>query len=170
MDMEVKVGSEFFVTIVGDDGIVERVETEVKRSTLSVRRAKGSRIGFGNAHILVKVTLPSLESFRTNGSGNAWVEGIQAEGFMFDQNGSGYTELSGTCFNGEFKMNGSGNLDARDFSCASAGIDTNGSGNIELTVMGDVSIDSRGSGDVILFGEPSIKKLTTRGSVDLDIR
>jgi hypothetical protein len=170
MDMEVRVGSGFNVTVTADDRIVGRIETEIDGSTLRVGRERGSRRGFRNAGIIVKVTLPNLESFRTNGSGDAWVEGINSAEFTFDQNGSGDTDLSGKCENGEFEMNGSGDLDARDFDCVSAGIDTNGSGDIELTVTGDVSIDSRGSGDVTLYGEPRIKKLKIRGSGDLDIR
>lgn len=170
MDMDIHVGDSFSVTITADDSLMDRIETEVSGSTLYVGRERGSRRGFRNARIIVKVTLPSLEGFGTNGSGDAWITGIDSDQFTFNQNGSGDTELSGTCQAGEFDMRGSGDLDARDFSCVTAGIDTNGSGDIVLSVTGDVSIDSRGSGDVTLYGEPSIKKLRTRGSGDLDIR
>lgn len=170
MDMEIEIGPEFKVIVNADDRIIERIETEIRGSTLYVGRERGSRRGFRNARILVTVTLPSLEGFSTNGSGDAWIEGVNGVNFIFDQNGSGDTEISGSCQAGEFEMNGSGDLDARDFSCEAAEIDTNGSGDIILNVTGEVSIDSRGSGDVTLYGEPSIKKLSTRGSGDLDIR
>jgi Putative auto-transporter adhesin, head GIN domain len=176
IDVEVRVGSAHSVTVVVEDELQQYIITEVHGDTLEIATERRSWRHFrdydydGNDPIKVIVTLPALDSFRSSGSGDATIEGLDADDFRFASRGSGDLVISGTCNAGRFTSRGSGDVDGRALNCGNTELSIQGSGDFKMNVAGTIEVGISGSGDVDLNGTCDEGSFSIRGSGDLDGR
>lgn len=104
---------------------------------------------------------------KSQGSGNVEAKDFHVDTVYIKSNGSGDVELSGTCGSVDVKMNGSGEFDGKKFKCKNAVARINGSGDISLFASGDISVESRASGDIDIYGGGRITHSKMSGSGDL---
>ena len=171
MDVNVTVGGDFKVEVVADADVQEYIKTEVRNGVLHIRPERGSRreMRRSRSQVLINVTMPSIRGFRINGSGDALVRNINGGDFEVDLNGSGDMELVGSCDHVVLDVNGSGDIEARDLACTSGMIEINGSGDVSVTINGNVEVDTRGSGDIDLYGDSRLTRFQSRGSSDISL-
>lgn len=183
MDADVTIiqGERTFLTIKGEDNIIERVETEVRGDDLIIRtRDRGVMTILRNTEpIEIKVSTPMLEDVSISGSGNVTADALKNEQLSFDVSGSGDISM-GQLNTDELdvRISGSGNVDIDDLNAETVDVRVSGSGDIsidgqanqaDLTVSGsgrvragdmvvdDAEIRVSGSGEVITWAEETLE-------------
>jgi hypothetical protein len=152
---DIKVGSDYAVTLRGDPQALERYEAVLERGQLVIRpKAFAERSRMLDGRIEATISLPKLTGLATAGSGDITAKGIEAQSFKTSLAGSGNMLLQGRCESVSYEIAGSGNITAQDFKCKSAQASIAGSGNINAfaseTALGKIA----GSGNVTFFGKP----------------
>lgn len=190
--VNVTVGPEQSVKVTTDSNIMDKVETEVRGSTLHIQLEDSNNWrGYRNIRVLrVDITVPSLEAVRVDGAGDYEVRGLEAAAFSANVNGSGDVDLidakvdrlsidikgsgdvdaSGECTSLEIAIKGSGSVGARDMTCQNGDINIMGSGDVKTTLNTSVDVGLMGSGDVIVWGKPDKVKSRSMGSGDVVLR
>ncbi len=106
--------------------------------------------------------------FSQRGSGDIDLNDFVVKTFIVDAVGSGDFDISGSCDTMDVDHRASGDFDARKFKCKSVDVTSEGSGNTKVFASVDVNVNSRGSGDVDIYGGGRLGKLRTRGSGDVE--
>jgi Putative auto-transporter adhesin, head GIN domain len=162
-----------------------RLTSDVRGDTLTL----GARGGFLNwmfGSVSYELTLPDLEQFELNGSGDVetsvsadgtlvilldgsgdiTLDGIDAERVEATISGSGEIELAGTATELVAELDGSGNIDASDLEVRTADARIGGSGDISVHARDTLTVRISGSGNVEYTGDPDIDS-NVSGSGDL---
>ncbi|TNE37856.1 MAG: DUF2807 domain-containing protein [Alphaproteobacteria bacterium] len=172
VDVEITVGKSQSVTVYADDEDIDRIITEVKGDELIIRQKKNTTLKFWGrkAGPRVVITVPSLEGFESQGSGDAEIKGLKGSHFELQQQGSGDVSLAGTVEKADLRSHGSGDLDGRDFSAGSFDVVSHGSGDISFSGLKttDVDYSSHGSGDLAISGSCATFALDSMGSGDIE--
>ena len=155
-DITIQQGEQTFLTIRGEDNILERIETNVRRGQLVI---DSRRVGISLMTILrntepVEITLstPNIEEVHISGSGTIYSEELKTERM-------------------EVSVSGSGDIafDALESDTIDATI--SGSGNIEIDTLTADSVDIQisGSGNVIFSGQAEQADMGISGSGDISV-
>lgn len=173
-DLTIIQGSKTELVLVGDEDVLENIETSVSGGKLKIR-SKSNSWSWGNSDkVYVTVTVKDFTGVSVSGSGDAINKGtlkgddvdlsvsgsgkielaLQAKSIDCSISGSGKIELSGSGKSGELSISGSGEMDAADFEIETMSIRISGSG--DATVFATKEIDSRisGSGTIRYKGDP----------------
>ncbi len=92
IDVEVKIGNNYEVTVEADDNVVNYVKTEVVGGTLKIRYADNTSLR--NATVTVHVTVPTLEKLKASSSATITVDGtlVNTQKIEFDASSSAEIE------------------------------------------------------------------------------
>lgn len=176
------------VEIYASENIIPFIETIVEKNTLSVR-IKNNTIIRKSGKIEVKVSAPTLENIKIQGSGDITLaNGIENPKLAFHIQGSG--NISGEkiiCNNLTVSVQGSGNVELHKVKTNNADIHINGSGNTKLSgtstnakfsvngsgginaanlISENVEANINGSGDISCHTNKTLKgKVNGSGSV-----
>lgn len=193
-NINVTVGEDFSIEMIGDEERIENTVLEVKGDTLRIKHKKGRFNYERNQDMHINVTMPAMSGMHINGSGDAEVTGVESAALELgingsgdmdvdgkaealdiringsgdinmetvagkdveiEINGSGNVELQGgTCQSLEIDIHGSGDVEAKDVQCVDANVDVAGSGDSEVYASNSITFDSRGSGEVDVYGKP----------------
>ncbi|UOQ54395.1 head GIN domain-containing protein [Hymenobacter cellulosivorans] len=172
-------GSPQKVEVEGSPEDLSRLETTVSNSKLRIGTTPGLKNPtFGK--ITVYITVPTINSLTVNGSGTLRAGSIQASKLQLAVSGSGRLEVStlqatelhssvsgsgtisaaGTSPTHFVDINGSGSVKANDLRSESGKVSISGSGNCHLNVTGSLDASLRGSGNVVVTGNPTINSKT----------
>ncbi|MCP3917400.1 MAG: DUF2807 domain-containing protein [bacterium] len=152
MDVRVTVGGEQQVSVLGDENLLREVETYVEDGVL-VLRMDHDRYKSKN-DLIVEIDVPDLASLSLNGSGDAWVDGIDRPHFALALNGSGDIEVNGRADTLDVALHGSGDLDLDRLQVGQATVSIVGSGDVRLAVSDTLDGAISGSGDITYYGQP----------------
>ena len=177
-NLNIRIGSEFKVTLEGDNDILEETVTEVSNDRLVIKR-KDNRPAFrlfnnssslNNKRVIVNITMPAISGLSVSGSGRAEViDSFTAGSLNLSVSGSGQLKLNNV--SGEdidCRISGSGRIVAADIKARSLNLATTGSGRIALNDVSCENLNSSitGSGSVVIEGKGSIgsEKINISGS------
>jgi ketosteroid isomerase-like protein len=188
--VELTNGDEGDLTLMGDENLLEHLETVVKNGTLHIRTEKGYSLKSGSwssDKIVITVPVKSINEIALSGSGsitshttleadflNTSMSGsgdialkIATEKLKISLSGSGDVNLSGSTNQLEIHVSGSG--DVRAYELAANSVETVISGSADIQVTANESLVARvsGSGDVHYRGNPSKIDSKTSGSGDV---
>lgn len=168
MDVEVEVGAETAVTVIGDDNLVARVVTWVDGDELIVDVDSDEWLA-PRRGLLVRISTPHLTAFSIEGSSDAVVRGVDSERLVLSIEGSGDVTVSGRTGRLEASISGSGDMDLQDLQAVEATLSISGSGEIEASVSGSLDASISGSGDIRYHGNPSTTmSVSGSGSIGRD--
>lgn len=189
-DIKVTVGSGYSIEMVGDEERIANTILEVRGNTLKVKRKKGNFHYDDDQEMIINVNMPNIEAMRINGSGDAYIIGVDNDELDLNINGSGDMVVSGETkaldisINGsgdinmdqvmgeavEISINGSGDVEFIGGSCTTLEIDIHGSGDVEAKDLKcqDVNVDVSGSGDSVVYASNSIT-FDSHGSGEVDV-
>lgn len=188
----VTVGGEQSVKVTADSEVIEKIETEVRGDTLTIKIDaergwwRNNRVG----DMRVDITVPSLEAAMVNGSGDYEIVGFNGGDLEANVNGSGNITLmdavvgeltidikgsgdvsaTGTCDELDVEVKGSGDVSARNMECVSGDVGIMGSGDVDVYLKEKIDVGIMGSGDVNVWGKPEQVKSRTMGSGDVRLR
>ena len=160
-DVEVRVGPAPSLTIEADDNLLPLFTSEVRDGTLKLG-SKGSYRTRNTPRFFV--TLPSLNSLQTSGSGDAVVIDARSSSLALGLKGSGNIRASGSAGRLDASIHGSGNLDLRQLAAGDAKLAIFGSGEITAAPRGKVEAITFGSGDIELLSRPASLQVSRGGS------
>lgn len=99
-----------------------------------------------------------------DGSGTMVANGLVVNRLNAKINGSGQIKLEGKLGKLSGSINGSGDLDARQATARVVEANVAGSGKFIGSAVEESYSDLRGSGDIILYGNPPVRQENSRGS------
>lgn len=183
IDIEIKNGDAFAVSVEDDDNLLPYIITEVNDGILDVYYKSNTSIN--EDHAKVYVTAPSLDKIVAAGSadivandilkntkgidlnvsGSGSIKGeVDAPAINISVFGSGNIDLTGRTKNFNGKVSGSGDLNCGKLQSENATIVVSGSGNAHIFSSVHLSAKVSGSGDVFYGGNPANPEINTSGS------
>lgn len=187
INVEIRKGSGYFVSVEDDENLLPYIITEVNGHTLNIHYKNG--ISINNDHASVVVTVPSLESITSSGSGNitgndviksdkefeihATGSGdidihVDAPSVKVSGSGSGNIQLSGRTRDFDGRMSGSGDLLCANLQSENTSVTISGSGNASVFASVQLKARTTGSGDISYSGNPQKEDLHKSGSGEIN--
>lgn len=184
-DVDIRLGDEPSLTVVGGENVLERLVTEVDDGRLVIAIRRGPLI-VGDRDLRIDVTVTSLErvvidgsgnvtadfgdaedvSMEITGSGEIGADDLRASSVRAGISGSGDIDLSGRTDSLVTEVSGSGDIDASGLDARTAQVVVSGSGNVSVNASDELDVTISGSGDVRYSGRPQIRS-SISGSGDL---
>lgn len=158
-------GDNFEVKVKAYENIIPYLETKVQDGTLLIAFKENSNISNDNSEVFI--TMPSLNSVATSGSGNISSTGefLGSGNFKASTSGSGDISIGGgTAGNFQINISGSGDVKSFGFTAQQTVVNIEGSGNAEVTVLQNLNADIKGSGNVYYKGNPPTVNSKISGS------
>jgi hypothetical protein len=151
-------GTTFKVEVKGYENLIPHLKTTVENGTLKIQF--DNNVDVTNDNSEVHITMPSLVSLNSEGTGEVGVTGpfVNMDIFSVEKTGLGDITLNQT--NAEsFKLliNGNSNFKGFGLSCKNAIVTLIGNGIAELTVSDNLNATIRGNGIVYYKGNPAVK-------------
>lgn len=162
---------------------LDKVKTEIDGDVLKLGLVNGN---YRNISLKFYVTYTDLEGLKCSGSGEMHVESdVIAEDFYIGLSGSGDIYMknlradeldasisgsakikvqSGSVGEAEISQSGSGDFVAEDLSIEELEVSKSGSGDTFVGDLGEISVRSSGSGDVVYSGSPRMGDIKVSGS------
>lgn len=182
-DVFITQGSEFSVTVEGEENIINELDLDVTGNVWHICFEDCVR---NHDDLNIFITMPVIDYLKIDGSGSITGEnffevddlelkisgsgdmdlGVGADDIDAKISGSGKMILEGDAERLDFKVSGSGDLRAFDLVVEKANVTISGSGDVEVNVTDDLDIKISGSGDVYYKGNPSVSiDITGSGEV-----
>jgi hypothetical protein len=171
----VKQDSAFSVKFEGKDEDLKKIIAEVKDNQLVIKTRNGS---FSMGEVIVYVSMPRIEglnvagsgdikaeelvkssdiSLSVSGSGNIYVDNLQAKEITSSISGSGNIAVKGTESESlNVNIAGSGDFDSRELSSKDINVSIAGSGSANVYATQNLITNIAGSGDVTYKGNPLV--------------
>ncbi len=150
--VHVRLGAKRSLAIAADDNVLPLLTTEVRNGTLTI----GSRGSYRTrGPIRVWITAPDIEAYRTAGSGDVVIEGVENPRLALTIQGSGAVRATGRTRRLDLSIHGSGNADLANLAAVDADAGLYGSGTATVRVSGRLDARVIGSGDLRYIGRPS---------------
>jgi hypothetical protein len=146
LDLTVDPAAAVSVTVVYDDNLLERIETEVEGTTLVIR-SRGSYSVSGPGR-LVEVTTPVLEELAASGGS--------------DVNGSGTLDML------LIAASGGSDLDLSDLVAGSVSVNASGGSDVTVNVTEEVVGSASGGSDLTILGDPASQRIDVSGGADVN--
>jgi hypothetical protein len=105
-----------------------------------------------------------------HGNGDLELNGGTSEQVALSVVGSGDATVVGSCDRFELEQTGSGDVDAEHLASTSARVNLLGTGAVVLNVRDQVDVRLRGSGDVLVHGDPAERTISKTGSGEVEFR
>ncbi|WP_296700805.1 head GIN domain-containing protein [Algoriphagus sp.] len=162
---------------------LSKVKTEIDGDVLKLGLVNGN---YRNVNLTFYVTYKSLEGVKCSGSGKIDVKSdVVADDFYIGLSGSGdiYMEnlraddleasisgsakikiQGGSIGDAEINQSGSGDFVAEDLSIEDLEVSKSGSGDTYVGDLGEISVRSSGSGDIVYSGSPRMGDIKVSGS------
>ena len=170
-ELEVRVGEDFSIHLVGPDYEMSRVEVSVKDGALELSqrdRKKGEKKRNNREGVDAVITMPSLAGLAVSGVVDGEIEGVDAKEFSVRVSGVGDVSVKGECGRLEVHLSGVGDLDAKDLECASAEVHVSGVGSASVFASEEAEAKVSGMGDIDVYGSP--KKRHSNNSMFADVK
>lgn len=144
--------------ITGDPALLDHIRLEAGRLDLDCDP------GWFASRLEVKVSGPPIAIWELLGSGDLTLSQINQPKLQLTITGSGDASATGTVDAVDLSISGSGEAMFKDLTAKSVQVDIRGSGDATLTAQVDADVSVFGSGDVELFGRPTMRRSEIRGS------
>lgn len=166
--VDLVIGSDLSVKVVGDDNLINFIETEIVGETLNISVKEG--VGFSTTQSLnVQIVAPIVTLVELRGSGDINLTGLNQETLAIEVTGSGDVRASGKVQSVDLRLQGSGDIDTCKLKATVGKIKLQGSGDVKAFVSGAVKVRLKGSGDVYVIGNPVERDSICQGSGDIEI-
>jgi len=178
-DITIKKGNTCQIEVISSEEYFNKIEFIVESNTLKIKSKKKNYYSGENSNMRINITMPSLESISSAGSGDIEVESeFDSQEFSISSAGSGNISVKGGSFgvlkissagSGDIVCNGgkaetatlssagSGDINTAGTTTETVKCSSAGSGNITCWATKDLKVSSVGSGDVKYKGNPNVK-------------
>ncbi|MBT5766187.1 MAG: DUF2807 domain-containing protein [Kordiimonadaceae bacterium] len=154
-NVNVIIDDYYSIEVEGDEKRIENTVFDRDGDTLKISNKKrfGGWFGFGrgnNGNLDITITMPNIEAFEINGSGNAEIVGVDNEELELQIHGSGDIYVTGKSEEVVIEVHGSGDVEMDEIAGDDVDVEIHGSGNVEFDggSCTRMEIEINGSGDV----------------------
>ena len=141
--------------IEADDNILPLVQTEVRGGVLHVSTTKSYSSSGG---IVLRITVPDLESMKSTGAGKVHVSDVKNDNFEIQSTGATEMVVSGQSKSVKIGSTGAGKIDAHNLRATNAEVNVTGAAGVEVYATDELDVTVSGAGRVIYSGNPKITK------------
>ena len=150
--------------IEGDDNILPLVDTNVSNNVLKI---KSNHTYSAGEPVVIRISVPNLESFTANGAGKLEVADLKNDRFELDINGAPAISVSGETKLLDLNTSGAGTIFANKLRATKAVVESKGVSRIELHVLEQLDVTVTGPSTVVYTGQPVVNKtIIGPGSVE----
>ena len=149
--VEAVAQKDFSLEIETDDNLIQYIKTEVSDGVLKIDTTKHLQ---PKDKILVRVSAPSIESFKTSGASNVDLKNIKNDSLKVDSSGASKFKIEGTAKNFVIETSGASKVDAENLKTENTSIDASGASKIDVFATNDLNIKLSGAGKVYYSGSP----------------
>jgi hypothetical protein len=148
----------------------DKAEAVVSGALLDHVRFDGGRLsldcepGWFASRPDISLSGPAIVDWKVLGSGDLTLSQINQPELRLSIRGSGSVTATGTAQTVGLDISGSGEGRLRNLIAQSARIEIRGSGDAQITAQADADVSISGSGDVELYGHPTMRRSQVRGS------
>lgn len=166
INLKVTRDSKITLTVLGDDNLVDLVETTWDGTTLRVGLLPGYQIQTRNP-LEVVATAPRVKRAVLTGSGDIVLKDLSQSELRIDLRGSGDVTAGGSVDQVELTVQGSGSIKAGHLKADIVLAALKGSGDIVAQANETAKVRVSGSGDVRIMGNPVVRDARVTGSGDI---
>lgn len=170
-DVYIEQGDTESLTIEADDNILPLLESHVRGSQLILGARPNVSIN-PSQPIVYRLTVKDMQAFALNGSGNCFVEELEANDLNLSINGSGNIAIDNLVGDAlSLDLRGSGDIDIKELDAETVDASIAGSGDITLNgIAEDQEISIPGSGNYRAGElETTSTQITIHGSGDVTV-
>jgi hypothetical protein len=154
-DLRLRVGEPQRVRVRAGEKVIDEVRTEVRDGVLEVTFDDD---GWGDGDVVVEASVPRLTGVAVTGSGDVEADGIDADAFEVESDGSADIELEGTVRRLGVLLDGSGDADLAGLTAGEVRLTVSGSGDADVHADDRLDVTVDGSGDVRYHGDPALSR------------
>ena len=168
--VEVTVGKQAGVEVVGDADLVDKVVTTVKDGTLVIDTPQLRNKHKGTRNLRAIVTMPDLTALTISGTGSIKVDGVANNQLAISVSGTGAITATGSTGALHVDLAGTGEVAAKQLAAKDVVIDIGGTGSARLNATRSLEARISGTGSVDVHGHPAqVKKsVSGTGSIRID--
>ena len=163
VDLRLRVGEPQRVRVLAGEKVIDDVGTEVRDGVLEVTFDDD---GWGDSDVAIEASVPRLTAIEVSGSGDVEADGIDADVFELESDGSAEIDLAGTVGRLAVIVDGSGDARLAGLTAREAEVAVSGSGDADVRADERLDVTVDGSGDVTYHGDPAVTQHVD-GSGDL---
>ena len=141
--------------IEADDNLLPIVQTEVRSGVLHVTSTKGYNSSGG---IVLRITVPDLESVKSTGAGKFRVTDIKNDNFEIHSTGAAQVVATGQSKSVKISSTGAGKIDAHNLRAETADVSVTGAASVDVYASDQLDVTVSGAGRVTYSGNPKISK------------
>lgn len=141
--------------IEADDNILPLIKTEVRSGVLHVSSTKGYSTSGG---IVLRITVPDLESVKSTGAGKFRVSDIKNDSFEIRSTGAAQVSASGQSKSVKIGSTGAGKIDAHNLRANNAEVNVTGAASVDVYATDELDVTVSGAGRVTYSGNPKVNK------------
>jgi len=154
-EVEVNCQKPASLEIEADDNILPLVQTEVRGSVLHVSTTKGYNSSGG---IVLRITVPDLESVKSTGAGKFRVSDVKNDSFEVQSTGAAQVVATGQSKSVKIRSTGAGKIDAHSLRAETADVDVTGAASVDVYATDQLDVRVSGAGRVTYSGNPKVNK------------
>ncbi|HEY2962206.1 MAG TPA: head GIN domain-containing protein [Pyrinomonadaceae bacterium] len=154
-DIEVICGKNLSLEVEADDNVLPLVSTEVSGSKLELKPTRGYSVSDAPK---IKITVPNIDAFSTNGAGKVQISGVNNEKLQLYANGAPQINVSGSTKMIGVDTNGAAKIDTHNLRADHAVVDSKGVSKVDLGVSNQLDVTVSGPSHVTYKGDPVVNK------------
>lgn len=159
--LEIAIGEPASVQIHGREGVVSRLETEVRGDTLHIKtRKRDWVIGNSSSRLTVNITVPRLESLELQGGNDVSVTGLHGGDTQIKAAGAANIVADGKLEKLKVRMTGAGHADLSKLAVLDASVTVDGVGSVIVNARDSLDATMNGVGAIFYSGTP--QRVNTR--------
>ena len=152
--VDITVGKPQSLIIEADVNEVAHIITEVRGTTLIIRRDENWWTDWRPKHVHIAIALPKLAGYSLEGTAETNIVGLNGGTSAFSLNGTGNVKASGKLDKLSLNLNGTGNADFSNVPVDAASVSVNGTGSVRVKPAKDLVASVNGVGSVVYDGAP----------------
>lgn len=141
--------------IEADDNLLPIIQTEVRNGVLHVTSTKGYSSSGG---IVLRITVPDLESVKSTGAGKFHVADVKNDNFEIRSTGAAQVSASGQSKSVKISSTGAGQIDAHNLRANNADVNVTGAAGVDVYATDELDVTVSGAGRVTYSGNPKVNK------------
>lgn len=158
--LEIVAQKGFSVEVEADDNLLQYIKTEVSGDTLKVFTK--DRIS-PKTKILVKISMPELDSLDVSGASNATVSNVKAASLKLEASGASKIKIDGEANSLKSDASGASGIDAEGLKVENANVQASGASNTTVSAINELKADASGASTIYYTGEPKSISPKTSG-------
>lgn len=154
-EVEVNCQKPLSFEIEADDNLLPLVQTDVRGGVLHVSTTKSYKSSGG---IVLRITVPDLESVKSTGAGKFRVLDVKNDNFEIRSTGAATVVASGQSKFVKIGSTGAGKIDAHNLRAETADVSVTGAASVDVYATDQLDVTVSGAGQVTYSGSPKVSK------------